>query len=346
MANKKGEKVSVWDVAAAAEVSVATVSRVFNGKNVVREETRQRVLDAAEKLGFSLDERRPGRKPQSEKRREVIRFIYFVDVGLEGAEVNHTLMLIKRGVQSAVEQAGYRFVYHMFFVNEEIAFDSDEGVTAGVVLLGECPSRQAERLLRNFPCCWVMTGSWSPTWGDQVMPDHREVGRMAARCLTEQGCVRMKLLRLEGNMRVHRFREEGFAYELSKLEGVSWSQISGDAGDEEHVVIDSENERLERLVARLAACDPLPDGFFVDCDRTLQLLYPRLLRAGIVPGEDMKMVSCNNMEVCRSQLPFDYKSIDVHFEHIGKMAVAQVVWRISNPAPAPRSRILVLPELA
>lgn len=44
---------TIKDVAQEAGVSVATVSRVFNDKGPVREETRQRILEVAERLGYS-----------------------------------------------------------------------------------------------------------------------------------------------------------------------------------------------------------------------------------------------------------------------------------------------------
>ena len=43
---------TIHDVAAQAGVSVATVSRVLNGKQVVREETKERVERAAESLHY------------------------------------------------------------------------------------------------------------------------------------------------------------------------------------------------------------------------------------------------------------------------------------------------------
>jgi LacI family transcriptional regulator len=43
---------TIYDVAREAGVSDATVSRVFNSKNNVRESTRERVLSAAKKLGY------------------------------------------------------------------------------------------------------------------------------------------------------------------------------------------------------------------------------------------------------------------------------------------------------
>lgn len=43
---------TIYDVAAAAEVSIATVSRVFQGSDQVREDLRRRVLEAAGELGY------------------------------------------------------------------------------------------------------------------------------------------------------------------------------------------------------------------------------------------------------------------------------------------------------
>ena len=44
--------VTIYDVAREAKVSMATVSRVLNGTAVVKDETKQRVLDAIERLGY------------------------------------------------------------------------------------------------------------------------------------------------------------------------------------------------------------------------------------------------------------------------------------------------------
>lgn len=44
--------VTIYDVAREAKVSMATVSRVLNGTAVVKDETKQRVIDAIAKLGY------------------------------------------------------------------------------------------------------------------------------------------------------------------------------------------------------------------------------------------------------------------------------------------------------
>lgn len=48
------KKVTIYDVAEAADVSLATVSRVINGSNVVKPATRERVLETIKRLDLSL----------------------------------------------------------------------------------------------------------------------------------------------------------------------------------------------------------------------------------------------------------------------------------------------------
>ncbi|MDE6952491.1 MAG: LacI family transcriptional regulator [Erysipelotrichales bacterium] len=51
-----GKNVTIYDVATEAGVSLATVSRVINGSSVVREATRDKVMDAIQRLDFKPNE--------------------------------------------------------------------------------------------------------------------------------------------------------------------------------------------------------------------------------------------------------------------------------------------------
>ena len=48
----KMKRITIYDVAKEANVSLATVSRVINGSDVVREDTRLKVEEAINKLGY------------------------------------------------------------------------------------------------------------------------------------------------------------------------------------------------------------------------------------------------------------------------------------------------------
>ena len=53
---KNSEQVTIKDVAHEACVSYSTVSRVANNKSYVNPETRQRVLEAMDKLGYQVNQ--------------------------------------------------------------------------------------------------------------------------------------------------------------------------------------------------------------------------------------------------------------------------------------------------
>src|SRR5690606_42024172 len=58
-ARRKGRAVTIHEVAAAAEVSPMTVSRVINGNANVRPETREQALRAVRELGYPPNLARP-----------------------------------------------------------------------------------------------------------------------------------------------------------------------------------------------------------------------------------------------------------------------------------------------
>ena len=56
-ASRSGKNVTIHEVAAAAGISYGTVSRVINNAPYVKPETRQRVHEAMERLGYTVDRR-------------------------------------------------------------------------------------------------------------------------------------------------------------------------------------------------------------------------------------------------------------------------------------------------
>src|SRR5581483_4475376 len=61
------DNITIYDIARMAEVSVSTVSRVLNGKSVVNEQTRQKVLNIMAMHNFQ-----PNRLAQSLLKRETM----------------------------------------------------------------------------------------------------------------------------------------------------------------------------------------------------------------------------------------------------------------------------------
>ena len=87
----------IEDVAAAAGVSMKTVSRVFNREPNVREDTRLRVEEAARQLRY---------RPNSSARSLAGRRSYLISLLYDNPSSNYIMEIIE-GVLAACEQAHY-----------------------------------------------------------------------------------------------------------------------------------------------------------------------------------------------------------------------------------------------
>ena len=106
---------TIYDVARAAEVSIASVSRVLNGSRNPRQETKDRVLQAVAELGFVPD---GAARALSARLKEVvgvvIRRVRWVPA-TEGsfAEEDESLQfpeVINRGIEMAAQQQGFNLL--------------------------------------------------------------------------------------------------------------------------------------------------------------------------------------------------------------------------------------------
>ena len=106
---------TIYDVARAAGVSIASVSRVLNGRRNPREDTRERVLQAVAELGFIPD---GAARALSGRLKEVvgvvIRRVRWVEA-IEGvfAEEDESLIftdVINRGIEFAAQRQGFNLL--------------------------------------------------------------------------------------------------------------------------------------------------------------------------------------------------------------------------------------------
>src|SRR6476659_3776905 len=97
---RRGAAVTIHDVAARAGVSVATVSRVLNGKGVVREETRRQVLEAAKTLRYVPN---VAARSLSSRRNQTIGIVL---PDMHGEFFSEVI----RGIDLAARRAGYHIL--------------------------------------------------------------------------------------------------------------------------------------------------------------------------------------------------------------------------------------------
>jgi LacI family transcriptional regulator len=182
---------TIYDVARAAGVSIASVSRVLNGQRNPRQETRERVLAAVAELGFVPD---GAARALSARLKEVVGVIVRrpwpttgtdEDLFADEAESLQYSDLINRGIETAAQRRGFDLLIRSVGVSEHdpggrtlaLARKSDGLILHDRVLEPD----QMDRLSRQLPIV-TLAGYATPTTAN-VHGDNESGMRALARHL-------------------------------------------------------------------------------------------------------------------------------------------------------------------
>jgi LacI family transcriptional regulator len=182
---------TIYDVARAAGVSIASVSRVLNGQRNPRQETRERVLAAVAELGFAPD---GAARALSGRLKEVVGVIVRrpwpaadrdEDMFADEAESLQYPDLINRGIETAAQRRGFDLLIRSVGITEHdpggrtlaLARKSDGLILHDRVLEPD----QMDRLSRQLPIV-TLAGYATPTTAN-VHGDNRAGMRALARHL-------------------------------------------------------------------------------------------------------------------------------------------------------------------
>jgi LacI family transcriptional regulator len=336
---------SIVDVARKAGVSVATVSRVLNDSSLVKPETKEQIRKVADQLGYELPFRRPGPKPGRPVHKKMVAFLSFMDRNRyhAGGDIPSTFLALRRGVEEGAQEYGLSVQLHLIATEAELSETIENGKFSGFILQGGKPHSSVKEFLKTKPCCWVTNNPWTPDWGDHIMPDHREVGMMAAEYLIGRGCRKLVSIWLGCPDRVSALRKEGFLYAADK-QGVERRFVFAESPSADVQVTYPEAVYVNEIIERFHQEDFLADGIFFDSDYSMATLYPVMVRDKIIIPEKTVLISCNNQQPFLKGIKPHPATMDVHFEQIGRIGVSQLVWRMKNP-DCQRVRSLISPSL-
>ncbi len=193
---------TIYDVARAAGVSIASVSRVLNGQRNPRQDTRDRVLAAVADLGFAPD---GAARALSARLKEVVgvivrrpwRLDMDEDMFADEAESLQYPDLINRGIEAAAQRRGFDLLIRSVGITEHdpggrtlaLARKSDGLILHDRVLEPD----QMDRLSRQLPIV-TLAGYATPTTAN-VHGDNRSGMRALARhLLYDHGYLTMAYL--------------------------------------------------------------------------------------------------------------------------------------------------------
>lgn len=318
--------VSIAEVARQAGVSVATVSRVLNGKQAVREATRRHVAETIEAMGYRVNHL--ARNLRTDESRLLLALV--PDIGnpfyaqiVQGIDRvvrdrGYSLLLCETGADAGRERR-YLDLLHTRRADGAICLDPD---TVQQALHGPGMA---------FPwvaCCEFDAGAAVPYVGI----DNRAAADEAVTYLLGQGRRRIALINSDPRFMYARLRRQGYADALAR---------AGVKVDPRHcIVVDSLDFPAGRqAAARLMALRQPPDAIFAVSD-TLAIGAMRGVReAGRdIPG-DVAVMGFDDISLASQTFPA-LSTMAQPMRELGERAASLLLARLAGDTTGPAGVVL------
>lgn len=311
--------VAVTDVAQAAGVSTATVSRVLNRHPSVREETRLRVEAAMQALNYRVTV--AARSLRTARTRMVLALVpdfanpYYAEIvrglGVAAREHDYELLLCDTGLSEARERAVAQMLTRHLY--------------DGVVCMDPYTTQQmVSEEVRGLP--WVACSEFVP---DAQIPhvsiDHRLAAKDAVLYLLAKGHRRIALINSDERYLYARQRREGYRDALR------------DAGLEERPayiqIVGGIDHPLGELAARrlLAIAEP-PTAVFAVADTLAVGAIKAALAAGKRVPEDLAVVGFDDVPLASIFEP-SLTTVAQPRRELGEQAMRLLLRRIQGESP-------------
>ena len=339
-------------IADAAGVSLATVSRVINGRAGVssrRAEMVRRVMDDLEYHPVPLAERaaraagseEPGAKAASIA-------VLILDQSYQFSPNLFASQL--RGVQRGAADRGLNAIVAHVASADDLPHAVANGDVRGLILIGSSPEPTLGRKLARLPRLWL--NSHHEAEGDSVLAGNHRIGCIAADYLIDRGHRRLGFLCDMADLPPYPTRLSAFRVQAQDRDPdvtVQTLTCSMEPDADQLADPDAALKRMKRdldgLVDRLVQLPQRPTGLFVPHDLMTSLVYGRLPHHGVTPGTDIQIISCNHELNCLIGLNPRPATIDIGAESIGRRGVDQLLWRMQHRGDERAAQLSVEPLL-
>ena len=309
---------TIHDVAARAGVSVATVSRVLNGKELVREETSRHVRAAAKSLRYV---------PNVAARSLSIRRSQTIGIVLPDVHGEFFSEVI-RGLDLAARAQGYHILVsgsHSDPAQMLEVVDTMRGRVDGLVVMAPDVTLAPLDELRARAMPVVLLNS-AETNGDAITIDNYGGARAMMQHLHGLGHTRIAFVRGPQHNADARERLRGYRQAMRGMASPRSLECNGDFTEDSGFVAGR----------RLAELTPRPTAVFASNDSMAVGVLASLTAAGVNVPEEMSVVGFDDIPIARYVNP-PLTTIRVDIAELGKCAFALLLDSIGNPAAhAPR----------
>ena len=309
------KKVTIKDVAREAGVSISTVSNALNDVDVLHPDTKQHILDVAERLNYIPNIN--GRNLKAQATNVIGLFL----TSIRGPYY----VTLADSIYSECVKHGYELNIFVSNKPNNIMTNILGKRVDGAIILNEWIKESQTRMLleNDIPTVFIDREQEGPYISSVVFDSYYE-GEQAARYLLELGHKSFAFIQgVEHNYdRIE--RQNGFEKVL-KQAGIILSDdyiLKGDFDRE--IAYDAVKEFLEKGL-------PLPDAIFAANDESAIGTIEALLDEGIKVPEQISVIGCDDIDLAKRIHP-SVTTIRTSFEKQGVQAVTRLVAMIKQGA--------------
>lgn len=336
---------TIYDVAKLAGVSPKTVSRVLNGDAPVNENTRTKVLEAIENLGYfpsqaarMMRSNRSGliglitgaitRSPETAEGTGLPDLFIVQAIQREMAAQGKILMIADTGGNSdTIPTLARTFMQHR---------------VEGLIYVADY-HREIALDLPDLTCPFVLVNCFDRQGTEAVLPDDRACQEVLVRGLIENGHERIGFLTLSPDMQATALRNQGYADAHRAL---------GLTPDPDLVVCglasgrDLASDQLTSALDRLLSLDAPPTVICCGNDEMAMRIYGILRTRGRRVPEDISVAGFDNYRAIAETLYPPLTTVELPYRQMGEEAAKTILRMIGGDAPAPSGPTLMSGPLA
>jgi DNA-binding LacI/PurR family transcriptional regulator len=316
----KPRKHTLRDVAAEAGVSIGTASNAFNRPDLISEGLRDRVFEAAARLGY-------GGPDPAARRLRIGRAgalgLVFTD-RLPYAFDDEAAVLFLRGVANALENSGAGLLLIPTSPTREEESRVVRGAAVDGFIIFSTPTgdpRLEAALARGLPTITVDEPLDVPT--PFIGIDDRGGAAAAGRHLVELGHRRVAVVSFPEFAR----SDETLPFDVPRERLAGYRDALGEAWDEELVLTAYSNAQTtgRRLLAEMLELDPMPTGVLAMSDALAAGVMRAAIEAGLRVPEDLSVIGFDGVPLGEVTEP-PLTTVAQPTEHKGELA-AQALLR-------------------
>ena len=320
--SKRNQRMTSFDVAAAAGVSQSTVSRALAGDPVVSAATRARVAEAARALNYTIDNNaarlRTGRTG-------TLAVVVICRPDEDRKDLNPFTYSLLGTICAAASARGFETLVSFQDSPANLAGRYEEQRKAdGLIVLGTTQNAPAWDYYRDLGASGMHWVCWGSPYDELewIRSDNHQGAGLAARHLIARGCTRIACLASLGSLqRQFKERYDGYDEAMTAAGLDPWLiPIEADLPRE---------EQGRRAVRALIASGRAFDGVFAVCDELALGALRELSETGIAVPAQAALIGFDGTRAAAQAMP-PLSTIQPDFAAAGAMLVDKLLAGIAG----------------